>query len=234
MVSKNFILDSLPPEEYEWLRPRLEEIELQQNTILYKLREQIRDVYFPTTCLLSWTNLTEMGGIVEVGVTGNEGLAGVTLLLNEDVSPWQAEVQLPGKALKLSAENFITALDRSATLRIRVAGFVYLKMVQLSQAAVCSRFHRVEERLCRWLLRAQDHSETSELSLTQEILAQMIGAGRPTVSLTLGILQSEGLIRANRGRITILDRAGMERASCECYQIVREASARYLAKEISL
>lgn len=229
MASKNLILDSIPIIEYEWLQPKLKEVELQQNEILYKARERIPAVYFPTTCLFSLTNSTEMGEIVEVGITGNEGLAGVILLFDEEISPWQNEVQMSGSAFKLSKEDFIVALDRCATLRQKVAAFAYLKMVQLNQSALCNRYHSVEERLCRWLLAAQDFSKTSEFSLTREILAQMIGAGRPSVSLVTGTLQSAGLIRANRGNITILNREGMEDAACECYQILRKALNRYLS-----
>lgn len=232
MVSNNFILDSLPPAEYEMLQPWLEEVELEQGDVLYRVREQIRNVYFPTTCLLSWTNSTEMGEMVEVGITGREGVSGVILLLNEDTSPWQIEVQMPGRAFKLSARNFITALDKSTTLRQRVSALVYLKMVQLNQSALCNRFHSAEERLCRWLLTAQDHNQTSELSFTREILAEMIGAGRPTVSIVTGTLQTAGLIRANRGHITILNREGLENVACDCYPVVKGAFDRYHAKRI--
>jgi CRP-like cAMP-binding protein len=232
MVSNNFILDSLPPAEYEMLQPWLEEVELKQGDVLYRVREQITNVYFPTTCLLSWTNSTEMGEMVEVGITGREGVSGVILLLNEDTSPWQIEVQMPGRALKLSARNFITALEQSTVLRQRVSALVYLKMVQLNQSALCNRFHSAEERLCRWLLAAQDYNQTSELSFTREILAEMIGAGRPTVSIVTGTLQTAGLIRANRGHITILDREGLENVACDCYPVVRKAFDRYHARRI--
>lgn len=228
----NFMLNSLPSADYEWLRPRLKEVELQQNDVLYSREEQITAIYFPATCLLSWTNSTDMGEIVEIGVTGNEGMAGIILLLGETIAPWQVEVQLTGRAFKLSAADFSNALDRSGTLRKRAAAFAYLKLLQLSQSALCNRFHSVEERLCRWLLAAQDRTQTSEFSFTRDILAEMIGAGRPAVSITTGILQSAGLIRASRGNITILDRQGMEDAACECYQIVKDALDRYLAKEI--
>ncbi|PSB22405.1 Crp/Fnr family transcriptional regulator [filamentous cyanobacterium CCP2] len=232
MVSNNFVLDSLPPAEYEMLQPRLEEVELKQGDVLCRVREQITNVYFPTTCLLSWTNSTEMGEMVEVGITGREGVSGVVLLLNEDTSPWQIEVQMPGRAFKLSAKNFITALDKSTILRQRVSALVYLKMVQLNQSALCNRFHSAEERLCRWLLAAQDHNQISELSFTREILAEMIGAGRPTVSIVTGTLQTAGLIRANRGHITILDREGLENVACDCYSVVKGAFDRYHAKRI--
>lgn len=234
MTSANFILNSLPAEDYEWLWPQLQEVELQQGNILYRIREQITDAYFPLTCLLSWTNLTEMGEIVEVGITGYEGMAGVPLLLNEDISPWQIGVQISGKAYKLSKDNFVAALERSATLKQRVTAFTYLKMVQLCQSALCNRFHSAEERLCRWLLAAQDRTRAPEFALTREILAEMIGAGRPTVSIVVGILQSAGLMRANRGNITILDRQGMEDSACECYLIGKQALDHYLTKQIEV
>lgn len=232
-IFKNFILDSLLPTEYEWLKPKLEEVELHLGDFLCQKGERVTQVYFPTTCLLSWTNSTEMGEIVEVGITGNEGVTGVTLLLGESIAPWQTEVQMAGKAFKLSAADFITALEQFSALRQKVAAFTYLKMVQLNQSALCNRFHSIEERLCRWLLAAQNQSQMSEFSLTREILAQMIGAGRPSVSLATGTLQSAGLIRASRGHITILNREGMEEAACECYQVFKDAFDRYLAKEIN-
>lgn len=231
-ASENLILSSLPPTEYEWLQPKLEKVELQQGDFLYRVREPIRAVYFPTACLLSWTISSEMGEIVEVGITGNEGMAGEVLLLNEDITPWQVEVQITGKAFKLSTKDFDKALDRSPTLRQKIAAFTYLKMVQLCQSALCNRFHNVEERLCRWLLVAQDRSKTSDIPLTREILAHMIGAGRPTVSLVIGTLQSKGLIQASRGKITILNREGMKEAACECHQIVKQELDRYLTKKI--
>jgi CRP-like cAMP-binding protein len=229
---ENFLLSSLPKPEYEWLQPKLKEVELSQGNYLYQVREKITAVYFPTTCLLSWTTSTEMGELVEVGVTGNEGMAGEILLLDENITPWQVEVEMSGKAFKLSTEDFIIALDRSSILRQRTAAFTYFKMVQLCQSALCNRFHSVEERLCRWLLIAQDRSKTSEIVLTREILAHMIGAGRPTVSLVTKTLQSKGLIRASRGKITILNREGMEDVACECYQIVKKELHRYFGKKI--
>lgn len=231
-ISKNFILDSLPTTDYEWLQPRLKHVKLQQGTVLHSAKAAIADAYFPTTCLLSWTNSTEMGETVEIGMTGCEGVSGISLLFNENLSPWRTEVQLAGDALKLSAEDFLMALERSTVLRQRVAAFAYLKLVQLNQSALCNRFHSAEERLCRWLLSAQDHTQMIEFPLTQEILAEMIGTGRPTVSLVTGVLQSAGLVRANRGTITILNREGMEDAACECYRIVGEALKRYLEKRI--
>ncbi|MBD2089996.1 Crp/Fnr family transcriptional regulator [Microcoleus sp. FACHB-1515] len=232
MPSQNFILDALSPADYEWLRPLLTEVQLQQSEVIYEFDEQITAVYFPTTCLFSLITLTAQGDRVEVGVTSYEGMVGLPLSQGEDRSPLRVEVQLSGKALKLSSKDFLAAIDRSSTLRQRIANFTHLRIVQLAQSALCNRFHTVEERLCRWLLAAQDRAETSEFSLTREILAEMIGAGRPSVSIVSGTLQTAGLIQSDRGKITILNREEMEEAACECYRIAKTAFDRYLAKQI--
>lgn len=204
-ISNNYILDSLPSAERALLANQLEDVELHQGEVLHGIREQITEVYFPTAGLLSWVNSTPQGEEIEMGVTGNEGMAGIPLFLNEGGAPWQVQVQIKGRALKLRAEAFVGILNQAPVLQERVAAFTYLKIVQLSQSVLCNRFHRVEARLCRWLLAAQDCIETPELRLTQEILAQMIGAGRPAVSLVTSGLHSAGLIRATRGKITLLN-----------------------------
>lgn len=227
-ISNNYVLDSLPQEEYALLQPHLEDVELQQGEILHQVREQITEVYFPTSGLLSWVNSTPQGEEVEMGVTGNEGMAGIPLFLKEEGAPWKVQVQIKGRALKLRAETFMIILSRAPLLQQKVAAFTYLKIVQLSQSVLCNRFHRVEERLCRWLLAAQDCVDTSELLLTRDILAQMIGSGRPAVSLVTAELQSAGLVQAARGRITILNRKGIEASACECYQLVKQEFNKYL------
>jgi CRP-like cAMP-binding protein len=231
-VSHNYLLDSLPNWDFSLLADRLEEVELAHGEILHGIREPITEVYFPTAGLLSWVNVTPQGEEIEMGVTGNEGMAGIPLFLNEGGAPWQLQVQIKGQALKLGSDIFLEVLDQSAALQKRVAAFTYLKIVQLSQSALCNRFHRVEERLSRWLLAAQDCTETSELLLTRDILAQMIGSGRPTVSLVAGELQSAGLISATRGKITILDRKGLEATACDCYRVVKQEFNYYINERL--
>lgn len=226
--SHNLILDSLPPEDCDYLWPNLQRVELQQGEIIHPYQSPVTEVYFPTVGVLSLINSTAEGDTVEIGVTGNEGVAGVPLFLGQTRTLYQVEVQIMGSALKLKAGIFLEALNRSAILRQRLAAFTYSKMLQISQSAVCNRFHGVEERLCRWLLIAQDRTKSPELLLTRDILAQMIGARRPAVSLVTGALQTAGLIRAERGRITILNREEMEASSCECYRIVGQELDRYI------
>lgn len=231
--SNNLILDSLPAADYDYLHPKLQAVELRQEETLHGFQEVIDHVYFPTAGLLSSIHSTSEGDTVEIGVTGNEGTTGVPLFLGHTTALYHVEVQLAGTALRLRAEEFLEALDRSATLRQRLAAFTYLKMTQLAQSALCNRFHSVEERLCRWLLVAQDRVESPELLLTRDILAQMIGSRRPAVSLVTGTLQSAGLLRAQRGKITILNREEMEASSCECYQLVKRELDAYLNQKLA-
>jgi CRP-like cAMP-binding protein len=224
----NFILDSLPLDEYDRLTPNLQMVELFQSEVLYKTQQSIDEVYFPTTALLSWVHSTMEGETVEVGATGYEGLVGTTILLGRDEAPWEVDVLMTGNALKIDAQIFARILHESTILRQNVMAFTYLKMMQLTQSALCNRFHSVEQRLCRWLLAASDHVKRSELSLTRELLATMIGSTRPPVSIVTGTLQSAGLLQAARGKITILDRKAMEAATCECYHVVKQEFERYL------
>lgn len=224
----NFILNALPQTEYEVLHPHLKPVTLQQGETLVRVREPVTQVYFPVSAIVSWLNSTIEGDIVEVGMTGFEGMVGTTLLFNQTVAPWAVEVQLTGKALQMSAPDFLDALQHCPILRQKVGDFAYLKMMQLTQSALCNRFHAVEQRLCRWLLAAQDRAGTSELLLTRDILSKMIGSTRPAVSIVTGTLRSAGLIRAVRGKITILDRPEMEEATCECYHILKQHFDLYL------
>lgn len=224
----NFILDSLPPDEYNLLHPHLRRVELPQNDVLCGIREPITEVYFPTTALLSWVHSTREGERVEIGATGFEGLMGTILSLNRNVSPWEVDVQLSGEAFKLSTEVFVSILHSSVVLPQKVKYFTYLKLMQVTQSALCNRFHPVEQRLCRWLLAASDRVKNSELSLTRDILATMIGASRPAVSIVTATLQTAGLIRTMRGKVTIVNRTEMEEAACECYHLVKDEFTRYL------
>lgn len=225
--SGNLILHTLPPEEYRRLQPHLKPVYLQQGSVLVGLREPIRQLYFPTTAILSWINASTDGDAVEVGITGFEGMVGTTLLFNQEVAPWQVQVQLSGQSFQLSADIFLEVLPHAPVLQQSVGAFAYLKMMQLAQSALCNRFHTVEQRLCRWLLAAQDRGQTSDLPLTRDILATMIGSTRPAVSIVAGMLQSAGLIRAVRGQVTILNREEMEEAACECYHILKQQFDRY-------
>jgi CRP-like cAMP-binding protein len=226
----NFILDSLPPDEYDLLHPHLQRVKLRQNDVLCRIREPITQVYFPTTALLSWVNSTAEGQTVEVGMTGFEGMMGTTFLFDRDSAPWEVNVQLAGEAFNLSAPVFVSILHESVVLRKKVTDFAYLKLMQLTQSALCNRFHPVEKRLCRWLQAASDRVKKDELLLTRDILATMIGSNRPAVSIVTGTLQSAGLIRAVRGKVTILNHKEMTEVACECYHIIKQELDLYLQR----
>jgi CRP-like cAMP-binding protein len=227
----NFILDSLPPEESERLRPLLKHVTLEQGDRLVGIREPFTHIYFPVTAVVSWLNSTTEGDTIEVGIIGFEGIVGSTLLFNQEVAPWEIRVQLTGEAFQMSVQSFLAALPDCPMLWQKVSDFAYLKILQLSQSALCNRFHAIEQRLCRWLLEVHDRVGKSELRLTRDILASMIGSNLPAVSLVTGTLRSAGLIRMTRGQVTILDREELEEASCECYHIVKQQFDIYLSRD---
>lgn len=226
----NYILDSIPGEDFEKLEGKLKLIELSQSEVLYHARQPIDQFYFPTTALLSWVASTEEGEMIEAGITGYEGMSGASVCSGNNIAPYRIDVQLPGSAFKIGTAAFKEAYDQSQFLRSLLLNYTHSQLMQLAQSVVCNRFHTVEERLCRWLLIAHDRVRSDEFQLTQEILANMIGARRPAVSIVTGTLQTAGLIRARRGNITIVDRQGLEDAACECYRIVRKEFDRFLGK----
>jgi CRP-like cAMP-binding protein len=219
----NFILASLPPQDFELLRPALQIVQVKAEEVIYQAREPIKHLYFPTSAMLSWIATTAEGERIEVGVVGWEGMVGIPELLGYEISPYGVEVELPGEMYCVEIKAFRHEFNRLNSIHSLLFRYTYTALTQLGQSSVCGRFHTVEERLCRWLLMAHDRAETDELLLTQEILAGMIGARRPAVSLVTGTLQKAGLILSKRGRIKIIDRDGLEDSACECYHIIREA-----------
>jgi CRP-like cAMP-binding protein len=223
----NYILDTLPEADYQQFYRELQLVELKQGDVLFQAHAPIELIYFPTTALLSWVALTENGEMVEAGIVGYEGVAGISVVMGDNLSPYQIEVELPGFAYKMRAATFIEMFEQSRALNKLILRYAHTQLVQLAQSTVCNRFHTVEARLCRWLLGASDRVKSEELALTQEILSHMIGARRPAVSIVTGTLQNAGLIRARRGKITIVNHEKLEEASCECYRIVRDEFARF-------
>jgi CRP-like cAMP-binding protein len=226
----NYILDSIPAEDFDKFADKLKPVQLSQGEVLYNARQPIQQVYFPTTALLSWVASTEEGEMIEAGVTGYEGMTGEASFLGRNVAPYRVDVQLPGSGLRMGAAAFKEVYDGSPFLQTLIVNYTHTQLMQLAQSVVCNRFHTVEERLCRWLLIAHDRVRSDEFQLTQEILANMIGARRPAVSIVTGTLQTAGLIRSMRAKITILDRQGLEDAACECYRTVKEEFDRFLGK----
>jgi CRP-like cAMP-binding protein len=227
----NFLLNKLARADYDHLARTFETVSLEPEQLIYRHDEPIEYVYFPTTAMLSWIATTSEGERVEVGVVGWEGMVGIPEILGYESSPYAVEVELPGEAIRIRVGQFKEEFQRFNSIHSILFRYTYTALMQLAQSNACGRFHTVEERLCRWLLMAHDRSPTDELRLTQEILAGMIGARRPAVTLVVGALQKAGLIQARRGRIILLDRERMEAAACECYPIIRRAFDQFLGLE---
>lgn len=224
----NGLLSALPREEYERLAPHLELIRLTPGKILYSAGDIVRHAYFLKGGMASLLSTTEDGRTIEVGMIGSEGMTGVPIILRSSVAPYQVMVQLAGNALRIGGGALREEFNRGGKLQDLLLRYTHSLLIQVAQSAACNRFHTVEERLCRWLLVSRDRVQTDTLQLTQEFLSQMLGVPRTSVTMIAGALQKEGLIRYSRGRITILDRKGLEAASCECYRRVREGISNFL------
>jgi CRP-like cAMP-binding protein len=224
--TNNRILSSLPGSELDRLRPHLEPFHLEHAAVLYEIDDPIEYVYFPTSGMVSLLSNTEQGELLEVGIVGWEGVVGLSVFLGVDRSQQRHLVQVQDGALRMSADAFKAACDQSHTLRSILHRYTHATMTHLAQSAVCNRFHAIEQRLSRWMLLTADVTRSEQLPLTQEFLSFMLGVHRPRVTLAARVLHSAGLIDYNRGHITILDRQGLEAASCECYPVVRQAFRR--------
>jgi CRP-like cAMP-binding protein len=225
---KNRLLAALPRDEYDHLLPHLEKVGLPLKEILYESNGPIPHVFFPLSGVVSLVILMEGNFTLEVGTIGNEGMVGTPVFLGSQSSPTRAISQVPGEALRLETRVFQKEMRRRGPLHDLVQRYTQAMINQISQSTVCNRRHSVEKRMCRWLLMSHDRVGTDEFLLTQEFLSQMLGVRRPTVSAVAGILQKAGLLTYHRGRMTILDRKGLEATSCECYQVVREELDRLL------
>ncbi|HAA29960.1 MAG TPA: Crp/Fnr family transcriptional regulator [Cyanobacteria bacterium UBA8553] len=224
----NNLLASLPKEEYKRLLPQLETISLSLKQPLYRLNEPIKYVYFPNSGVVSLVNILGDGRIVEVATVGNEGMIGIPILLGVDRIPAETFVQVPGDGLRMKVDVFRSEVPPGSPLHSLLLRYTQALMNHFMQSVVCNQMHSVEERCCRWLLLTHDRVDSDEFPLTQEFLAQMLGVRRATVSVVAATLQKAGLIRYHRGKISVLDRQGLEAGSCECYQVVKQEYIRLL------
>jgi len=228
-VPINQLLSSLPPEEYQTLEPYLEEVHLLLGQVLYEPREEIRCVYFPNEAMVSLVSIVENGATIEVGMVGNDGMVGVPVFLEGGYTTNCAVVQIAGSAMRMDAAVLKNFFHQSGQLQRILLLYTQALLTQVSQTATCNRLHSLESRLARWLLSAQDCALTSELLLTQEYIANMLGTRRASVTVAAGVLQQEGCIRYSRGKIMILDRNKLKNAACECYTVVKDEFNRLLA-----
>lgn len=204
-------------------------VELRFGEVVHEPHARIRHVYFPTGSFISLMIPVDGSSTLEVGLVGNEGMLGAPLLLGVDVSPLRAVVQGAGPAWRMNAASFTRECARNATLRRALHRYLQIRMSQLAQAAACTRFHVVEERLARWLLMTHDRAHFDQFHVTHEFLAYVLGVRRVGVTRAANSLQKRKLISYRRGEVSIIDRAGMEAASCGCYQADQDTYDRLLA-----
>lgn len=214
----NEILAALPRDEYNRIAPKLESVPLVYGKVVYQLGDHIRHVYFPDRGMASLLSVTRSGQIIEIGMVGKEGILGIPVIFGRSRIPYQVRVQVQGIAMRMKANLLKEEFDRGGSLHDLLLSYTYTLLTQLSQSAVCNRFHTVEERLCRWLLTACDRATSNKLRFTQDMIAQMLGSHRQGVAEAANRLQKAGLISYARGHIIALDREGLESASCECYE----------------
>ena len=220
-LAENRLLTLLPPAELEDLRRQAEVVTLRHGNHVIIPDEPIRDVYFPLTCLLSLVTTMEDGATVESGTIGREGMSGIPVVLNAGQTTMPTFCQIPGDAARVRTEVVRAMYERSEQARRILNRYVHTVVVVGSQSAACNALHRVEARMCRWLLMSSDGVASDEVNLTQEYLAAMLGVRRPGVTEVAGKLRADGLIDYSRGSIRIIDREGMERLACECYGRVK-------------
>jgi CRP-like cAMP-binding protein len=227
-TASNRLLAALPDKDRRRVLASCDEVELASHDVLYEAGTRLRDVYFPTSAYISLVTPLDACAGLEVALVGNEGMAGVSLLLGVNVSPLNHLVQGAGSALRIGATAFRRELEQCPALRRRLQRYAYVKMHQFAQTAACTRFHMIEARLARWLLLTHDRSHSNTFYATQEFLAYMLGVRRVGITKAATSLQRQSLIRYSRGDITIIDRRGLESSSCGCYLAANELYDRIL------
>jgi CRP-like cAMP-binding protein len=223
----NKILGSLPTTSRHWVET-LELVGLPVGTILHEADRKIDYVYFLNNVLVSIVSTNSQGGTVEISLVGHEGMVGVPAILG-DVTPFHAVVQMSGSAFRIGSETLYEELRRNPILRDLLLKYTNAFITQIAQSTICNCYHTLQERLCRWLLIASDAIRSDVLVLTHDVIARLLGTRRASVTVTAGLLQRAGLIRINRGQITILDSEGLKSMSCECYGIVHDGIRRVQA-----
>jgi CRP-like cAMP-binding protein len=229
----NHLLAALPDAQMAAWVPHLERVELVLGQVLFETEQHEHHVYFPATAIVSLLYVMKNGDSAEIAVAGNEGMVGVPLLLGGFSTPSRAVVQSAGWGYRLSAAMLMRAFQEGGPTTRLLLRYVQALITQMAQTAVCNRHHSLEQQLCRWLLLSLDRLSGNELRMTQELIANMLGVRREGVTAAAAKLQKLGLIRYARGRIQILDRAGLQTCCCECYDVVEKEYARLLPHQMA-
>ncbi len=225
---QNRLLAALPPAEWARWQLHLTAVDMPLGQVLYEFGSKLKYVYLPTTAVVSLLYLTESGQSAEIAVVGNEGIVGISLFMGGGSTNGRAVVQCGGEGFRIPAQVMLQEFNRAGPVMHLLLRYTQALITQVTQTAVCNRHHAVDQQLCRWLLLSLDRLAGTELVMTHELIANMLGVRREGVSEAAGHLQAAGLIRYARGRITVLDRPGLERRTCECYAVVKREYDRLL------
>ncbi len=227
---ENRLLAALPPKEYQRLLPELEHVVLDFGKILYEPGDTVRHVYFPNDSIISLLSTVAKRSTLEVGIVGNDGMAGISVFMGVDISRTRALVQGPGTAARMKSAALRKESRQQGMLSQLLQRYSHSLLTQISQSAACNRFHNVDARLARWLLMTHDRVRSDEFRMTQQFMSDMVGVRREGINKSVGVLQRSKLISSSRNSITILNRRRLESVSCVCYGIIRDESNAWLPK----
>jgi CRP-like cAMP-binding protein len=230
---KNHLLAALPLADLQRWERQLEAVELPLGHVLYESGRTLSHVYFPTTAIVSLLYVLEDGASAEIALVGNEGVVGIALFMGGESTPSRAVVQSAGQGLRLNARTVKQEFELAGPVMHLLLRYTQALLTQMAQTAVCNRHHSLDQQLCRWLLLSLDRLQGTELAMTQELIANMLGVRREGVTEAALSLKKAGLIRYARGHITVIDRAGLERRTCECYEVVKTEYDRLLPDRVA-
>ncbi|MEO6921207.1 MAG: Crp/Fnr family transcriptional regulator [Collimonas sp.] len=230
---KNLLLAALPDAAWQRWLPQLEAIELPLGQVLYESGSTLKYVYFPTTAIVSLLYLLENGASAEIAIVGNEGIVGISLFMGGESTSSRAVVQSAGQGYRLNARAMKEEFCRAGPVLHLLLRYTQALITQMTQTAVCNRHHTLDQQLCRWLLLSLDRLQGNDLVMTQELIANMLGVRREGVTEAAVKLQTAGIIRYSRGHITVLDRPGLEKRTCECYAVVKRECDRLLPNKMA-
>lgn len=222
----NQLLAALPDTAKKRIFPRLKLVEMKLGAVIYESDQPIEFVYFPTNCIISLLYVMINGSSAEISVVGKEGMAGIAVFMGGDSTPSRTVVQSKGYAYRMPAPELKVEFNNSPEVRVLTLRYTQALITQMSQTAVCNRHHSIDQQLCRWLLLSLDRLQDNHLTMTQELIANMLGVRREGVTEAAGKLQNLGIIEYHRGHIHVIDRPGLEALSCECYAVVKRETDR--------
>ncbi len=230
----NLLFQAIPNSEWEILLPHIEEFDLPLGKVLYEPGVKISHVYFPSSAIVSLLYALENGSSAEIAVVGNEGVVGISIFMGGESTSSRGVVKSAGKGYRIKSKVLLEEFNQSIPLMHLLLRYTQALITQMSQTAVCNRHHTLDQQFCRWLLLSLDRLQSNELLMTQELIANMLGVRREGVTEAALKVQKANLIKYSRGHITILDRTGLEKRTCECYQVVKSEYDRLLPNKIAI